>query len=60
MNNKWRCTESEWLKLHEKYTEASEDERWNVLTREETYLYYNLRNVPEEYQIDKRKYKIIK
>ena len=37
-----------------------EEERWNVLSRKETYLYYNLRNVPKEYQIDKRKYKIIK
>ena len=37
-----------------------EEDRWCVLSREETYLYYNLRNVPEEYQIDKRKYKIVK
>lgn len=57
---KYTCTKEEWLKLHEKYMSVPEDERWNVLTREETYLYYNLRNVPEEYQIDKRKYKIVK
>ena len=48
------------MELHRKYISVPEDERWNVLTREETYLYYNLRNVPEEYQIDKRKYKIVK
>ena len=57
---KYICTEEEWLALHKKYTEAPEEDRWCVLTREETYLYYNLRNVPEEYQIDKRKYKIVK
>ena len=60
MKNKWRCSEEEWLKLHEKYMSAPEEDRWCVLTREETYLYYNLRNVPEQYQIDKRQYKIIK
>ena len=57
---KYTCTEAEWLELHRKYMNAPEDERWNVFSREETYLYYNLRNVPEEYQIDKRRYKIVK
>ena len=58
MNNKYTCDEQTWLKLHEKYMSAPEDERWNALTREENYLYYNLRNRPKEYQIDKSKYKI--
>ena len=57
---KYTCTKEEWLALHRKYMSVPEEDRWNVLTREETYLYYNLRNVPEEYQIDKRKYKIVK
>ena len=57
---KYTCSKEEWLELHEKYMSAPEEDRWCVLTREETYLYYNLRNVPEEYQIDKRKYKIVK
>ena len=60
MNNKHTCTEEEWLKLHEKYMSAPEEERWNALTREETYLYYNLRNVPKEYRINEREYKIVK
>ena len=55
---KYTCSESEWLELHKKYMSVPEEDRWNALTREETYLYYNLRNRPKEYQIDKSKYKI--
>lgn len=57
---KYTCSKEEWLALHKKYMSVPEEDRWNVFSREETYLYYNLRNVPEEYQIDKRKYKIVK
>ena len=57
---KYTCTEEEWLALHQKYMSAPEEERWNALTREETYLYYNLKNRPKEYQINEKEYKIVK
>ena len=47
MSNKHRCSEEKWLELHNKYMSAPEDERWKVLTMEETYLYYNLANTPK-------------
>ena len=58
--NKYTCSEEKWLELHRKYMSTPEEDRWQALTREETYLYYNLKNRPKEYQINEKEYKIVK
>ena len=51
MNEKFRCTEEEWLALHKKCNGDT-----LKLTREEMYLYKNNRNAPKKYQVQKHLY----
>lgn len=51
MNEKFRCTEEEWLELHKKCNGDT-----LKLTREEMYLYKNDRNAPKKYKVKKHLY----